>query len=336
MAGPVIADGRVFVRDGEAGVTAFDAASGAERWSIDLTPEIEDSDEGYGGGLAYADGTLFVTTGFGQLVALDPASGQVKWEHVADAPYRAGPAARAGVVIAIDRSDKAQAYDAATGEIRWTIQSGIAGRSALGGGSPAIFTDVSALPFGSGELMLVRTGPGFMMWTGTLVSRGTVDGLKAFTDVTSDPALASGPSIIAGNAGGALAMFDGRSGQRVWQRDFGSLTPVWVAGDTLYAVTTQPAVTRLDVATGETLWRTPLQAWEDPEDEEDPIAYAGPVLAGDQVLVTSSDGRLLTFDAQTGAAGAVAEMSGGSRSGPAVAGGTVYVLTDEGDLLAYR
>ena len=335
MAGPVIADGAVFVRDGEAGVEAFTTA-GADKWSVDLTPEGERARVGYGGGVAFADGKLFVTDGFGQLTALDAASGEELWRVKGSAPYRAAPTARGGMVVAVNRADVAAGFDAATGEKRWEIETGLPNAGNLGGAAPGLATDVAVLPFGSGEVMLVRTGPGFRVWTATVVSLGSTSGLSAFSDITSDPVLAPGPLVIAGNAGGALAMFDGRNGRRVWQRDFGSLSPVWAAGETLYAVTTQPAIVRLDIQTGATLWRTPLDAREDPDDAATGIVYGGPVLAGDRVLATSSDGRLLSFDAQTGAPGQVIEMPGGSRTGPAVAGGTVYVLTDDGDLLAYR
>lgn len=335
MAGPVIADGTIFVRDGEAGVEAF-ATSGSRKWAVDLTPEGEDEEAGYGGGLGYADGKLYVTDGFGQLTALDAATGNELWRVQGTAPYRAAPTARGGMVVAVNRADVAVGLDAATGEERWRIETGLPNAGNLGGAAPGLATDVAVLPFGSGEVMLVRTAQGFRVWTATVVSLGTTSGLSAFSDITSDPVLISGPVVVAGNAGGALAMFDGRNGRRVWQRDFGSLAPVWAAGDTLYAVTTQPAIVRLDLQTGQTLWRTGLEAREDPDDATTRIVYGGPVLAGDRVLTTSSDGRLLSFDAQTGAPGQAIEMPGGSRTGPAVAGGTVYVLTDEGELLAYR
>jgi outer membrane protein assembly factor BamB len=159
--------------------------------------------------------------------------------------------------------------------------------------------------------------------------------LSAFTDVTSGPVVAGG-LIVAGVAGGPLAAIDGRSGRQVWSRRFGSLSPVWVAGDTLFAVTTEPRVLRLDVRDGATLWAQSLDGFEDMEDRTDPITWAGPVLAGGKVWLTSSDGRLLSFDGESGVPEAVIEMPDGSVTGPIAAGGTIYVLTDGGDLLAYR
>jgi outer membrane protein assembly factor BamB len=145
-----------------------------------------------------------------------------------------------------------------------------------------------------------------------------------------------GPLIVAGNAGGAFAAWDARTARRAWQRDFGALGPAWPAGETLYVATSEPSVQRLALVDGRTLWRTELAAWEDPDDREDAIAYGAPVLAGGRVLVTSSDGRLLAFDPETGERLSEIEVPDGSSTGVAVAGGTVYMLTDAGDLLAYR
>ncbi|MGM0586256.1 MAG: PQQ-binding-like beta-propeller repeat protein [Pseudomonadota bacterium] len=335
-AGPVVAQGKVFARDGASAVRAFDPASGRELWAADLTPEDEYAETGYGGGLAWSDGRLFATTGFGEVVALDPESGEELWRHRANAPYRAAPAAADGVVVAVTRNNMARGIDAETGEELWRMESGLARPGNLGLASAAIAQGVTAVPFGSGELMLVRLREGLGLWTVTLVSRGSGEGMSVFPDVASDPVLVSGPMVIAGNAGGALAAYDARNARRLWQRDFGSLSPVWAAEGTAWVTTSRPSVERIDLEDGHTLWRADLPAWEDPEDREGSISYAGPVLAGGRVLVTSSDGRLLAFDPQTGERLGDIAMPAGSSTGPAVAGGTVYVLTDEGDLLAYR
>ena len=68
----------------------------------------------------------------------------------------------------------------------------------------------------------------------------------------------------------------------------------------------------------------------------DPIADAGPVVVGGRLLLTDSLGNLLSFDAVSGAAQAGARVDGGSLTGPVVADGTVYVLSDNGTLYAYR
>jgi outer membrane protein assembly factor BamB len=98
----------------------------------------------------------------------------------------------------------------------------------------------------------------------------------------------------------------------------------------------EPRLLRLDAATGRTMWARTLEGFEDMEDREDPITWAGPVLAGDRVWITSSDGRLLAFDGVSGEPRDAIEMPGGSVTGPIAYDGAIYVQIDDGELLAYR
>ena len=73
---PVVADGKVFVLDAKAYVTAFDAYSGEKLWETPLRQygwQYELSTP------AYADGKLYVATKGGVVYALDADSGVVLW-----------------------------------------------------------------------------------------------------------------------------------------------------------------------------------------------------------------------------------------------------------------
>src|SRR5437899_3025752 len=90
---PVVADGKVFAKDAESTVTAFNAETGQRSWSVTLKPEkARDTDE-FGGGLAYYGGRLFVTTGFAAIFSLDPADGKEIWSSTVSAPVRGAPLA---------------------------------------------------------------------------------------------------------------------------------------------------------------------------------------------------------------------------------------------------
>ena len=93
---------------------------------------------------------------------------------------------------------------------------------------------------------------------------------------------------------------------------------------------------RLSARDGRTLWANQMPAYEDQEDLENPISYSGPVLVDGRLLLTDSVGNLLSFDALTGAAQEGADIGDGSMTGPVVANGTVYVLSDDGTLYAFR
>jgi outer membrane protein assembly factor BamB len=60
------------------------------------------------------------------------------------------------------------------------------------------------------------------------------------------------------------------------------------------------------------------------------------VLAGGRLWVASSDGFLRGFSPVNGALVQAVPVPGGAASAPVVAGRTLYVVTSEGRLLAYR
>ncbi|MFN3260802.1 MAG: PQQ-binding-like beta-propeller repeat protein [Pikeienuella sp.] len=84
------------------------------------------------------------------------------------------------------------------------------------------------------------------------------------------------------------------------------------------------------------LWSVPLLEHDDPDDRTGAFAYGAPAPAGGRLLLTSSDGALLSLDPATGAAGASVPISGLSGVPTVVADGTVYVVTTGGELVALR
>ncbi len=333
---PVAGGGRVYTLDAAAELRAFDAGSGALVWSASLVPnEDEDGEEGFGGGLALAGDRVVATTGFGEVLALSAASGEILWRRRFGAPFRAGPAVERGVVVAVTRASEAFALSLADGAVRWRAQGVASDAGYLGGASPAIGGGGAVLPFASGELVAVDLASGRRFWGAVITGGRRGLARAAITDLTGDPVIL-GPLVVSANQSGRTAALETGSGRRVWTRALGSTQPLWAAGDTLWMMSDAAELLRLDGATGRTLWRRALPAFEDEEDREDPITYSGPVLVSGRVLVTDNLGNLWSFDARTGAGEVAVDLPEGSITGPVIAEGTVFVLDDEGGLHAYR
>src|SRR5690606_25871389 len=76
---PVIGAGLLFVVDTAGNVHAFDAATGARRWSHLIEVERELRNATFGGGVSFADGRVYATNGAGDVVALDAQTGSEIW-----------------------------------------------------------------------------------------------------------------------------------------------------------------------------------------------------------------------------------------------------------------
>jgi outer membrane protein assembly factor BamB len=332
---PIILGGNIYTLDAGAELTSFDASSGSRNWRVSLAHEAEAGKEGFGGGLAADGGTIYAATGFGEVLAVSAASGEILWRQSFGAPFRAAPAAAGGLVVAVTRDNRAVGLDGATGKVRWRMQAASSDAGLLGGASPAISGRLVALPFASGELVGIDGGAGRRLWSAVLSGGRKGLARSAITDISGDPVVV-GPFVIAANQSGRMIAIDGRSGQRVWTRNVGSASPIWAAGETVFMVSDTAEVMRISARDGSTLWATQMPAFKDQKDLKNPISYSGPVLVNGRLLLTDSRGNLLSFDALTGVEGSGAKIDGGSVTGPVVANGTVYVLSDNGTLYAFR
>ena len=79
-----------------------------------------------------------------------------------------------------------------------------------------------------------------------------------------------------------------------------------------------------------------LPQWEDEDKKKDPIFWAGPVLAGDRLIVISSDGEAISVSPYTGLPLGHVGFPDGVFINPIVADRTLFVLTDVADLIALR
>ncbi len=331
---PVVADGRVFMMDAGTRLSAVDASTGSQIWTFDVEPEKE-SAGGSGGGVTYDRGRLYVSTGYAQVIAVEAESGKEVWRQTLTAPLRAGPTVGAGRVFAVTVDNQIHALDAATGRRQWA-HSGIAETAGIfGGASPALEGNIVIAAFSSGEIFALRTDNGRMLWSDSLAGALRADPVSSLADIRGLPVIDRGQVFAASNAGRIVAI-DLRSGGRIWDQNFGSLSTPWVAGDFIYLVTVDGELACLTRRDGRVRWVTQLQRFRDEKAKRGRIVWTGPVLVGSRLFLVNSEGEGLSVSPLTGEIETRVRLPGPVFVSPIVANRVVYVLTDNGDLVALR
>ena len=79
-----------------------------------------------------------------------------------------------------------------------------------------------------------------------------------------------------------------------------------------------------------------MPTWEDPEDKTGHILWTGPLLGSDRLVVAGSHGQALAVSPYSGKILGAAEMPDSVSIAPVAAGGTLYFLSDDAELVAYR
>lgn len=334
LAEPIVADGMVFTLDSESLVTAFSEDNGSKVWRSDLTPD-EDDDNLFGGGVAVAEGKVFVTTPFAKVIALDEKTGEKVWEVSAPAPMRSAPAVSDGRIFTVTIDNQLVVYATDDGRRLWSNAGVEEAAGLLGGTTPAVLGDVVVAAYTSGELLAFDVVDGRSLWSDNLAGKQRGDAVAALTDIRGRPVIDRDLVIAIGN-GGVMAAIDLKRGGRVWDASFGGTQSPWVAGDFIYILTNNSEVICLTRADGRIKWVQQLPQFEDPVDHSDPIYWSGPVLVQDRLLITGSNGVAVAVSPYTGVVLGKQELPDRSHLPPVVANQTVFMLSDDADLIALR
>lgn len=335
LARPIAAAGKVFVVDAEGTVFAIEMDSGREVWRFE--PEDIDDDDGFlGGGLAYEGGWLFVTLSSGEVLGLDADDGTEVWRQELLLPLRAAPTVAGGLVLVLSADNQLYALDGVTGRPIWRHAGFVEAAGMLGGPSPAVDRGIVVVPHSSAEIYALRLDTGNQLWNDAVQRPRRTLALAEINDIDGAPVIADGHVYVAG-VGGQMAAIELRRGLRAWDLDLASGETPWVVGDYVYVVSDRGEVLCIVRRNGRVRWVSPLPRLSDPDDPgSEPIVWSGPILVSDRLLLAGSDGRLVALSPYGGEVLGEIDLDAPVLLAPIVANRTVYVLTEEADLIALR
>lgn len=326
----VIGEGKAFAMDAFGKVSAVDAKTGALVWSQETAPEGKNT-EGLGGGLAYDKDVVYATSSFGDVLALKAQDGKILWRTSVIAPVRIAPTVKDGRVFVSTISNELAAIDAKSGKILWS-HGGIAeAASLLGGGAPAVADNVVVVTYSSGEIYAIRAENGHPLWSETLTSVIGVDSVSSIPHIVAAPVIDRDLVFTIGH-GGRMAAIDLKSGVQVWQREISGISTPAVVGGFIFLIDIDGNILCLKRDTGQIHWAVPLPKTQNGGEK---VIWSGPVVAGGSLVLTGTGGEILFLSPKDGKEQKKLKASSSISLPPVLADGTLYVLTDSADLIAW-
>lgn len=273
----------------------------------------------------------------GNVYGLDPETGETRWTTQVDgeidaaasffALVPAGPVdgwkdeslEQALRVLVTSQDGNLRCLSASDGQRLWTYETGdqIRCGASIGGGRTFLGGCDGGL-----HLVDLKTGKG-------VGEPFSLDGPTGST-----PAV-SGQDVFLPTMGGIVYRFslsdakpsgpDSAAGNPVWQYQDPDMameyrSDVAVGPDRVIATSKQKQVDALDRETGALLWRKTLRRRAD----------ASPLIAGDDVWIASTDGRLIRLSLQSGEERWSYEIRGSFLAAPALVGDRLVIADDEG------
>ena len=196
--------------------------------------------------------------------------------------------------------------------------------------------------YASGELVALQAANGNEIWSGSLTRIARTSALSEIRDIAGRPVVYKG-SVYAGGHSGVAAAVDQRTGDAKWQLPIVTMATPWAAGDVVYFVSKAGEVVCVARDSGQVYWIRDLNEGKRQTREtrflgrqvRDSAYWTGVVMASGRLITVSSDGRAAAIDAKTGAVLSYLKLGrGAALITPMAAAGMVYVVTDNGELIA--
>ncbi len=316
-ASPVYAAGIVYFASGGT-LYAVSATDGTVRWKY---PKEGKAQTYFATTPAISGGALYLTDDNGQVYRLDAATGQEIWRKKLEGAIRSAPVISSGVVYFGSGNNHCYALSADSGQVIWDAPTDGAVTT-----SPTITGGLAVFTSSDNNVYSLSARNGHKAWS------------VAFdADPSIVPIVFDGTSLYV-TAGDTIYRLNPSNGaqEAPIKLPTNVLLPPTVSGDAIYVITQNNIVYAL--SGGRERWRAAL----------DSAATAPPLLTGNLLLVPTQAGVISGYNAGSGklqwryvvqASATDSQPKAASTevfAAPIVADGTLYVVSDDGTLSAFR
>lgn len=332
---PLISGTVVYTLDAEGILGAYNLKDGENIWRVELVAENSNiSDTALkGAGLATDGENIYVTTGFGSVVAVKAKDGAKVWENSLRTPIRIAPVIADNKIFVQSADNHFFTMNAKDGELLWDYDIAMENTMIVGGATAAYCKalDVVLIGFSNGDIQAFNASLGTPLWTDSMVSNRQAYSSTYLHSIKASPVVEGETAYVLGNAD-VMAAIDIRNGSRIWEKEVGGIATPLLSGNTLFAVSNDNDLLAIDKKNGNILWATPIELGG----KSTEVTPFSPILLNNQLVVTLSNGRVITYNPKDGKKINVVELDENLNSAPIAAQGYVIFVTDKAKLLAYK
>lgn len=317
---PVYSSGSLYAADHKGLLMAMDANSGNKLWEIKTKLPFT-------GGPGISDNLLLMGTQDGEVFAFDATTGTQRWSATVTSEVLAAPAVADGIVVVRCIDGRVFGLDADTGQRVWIYDHNVPLLTLRGNAPLLLRAGVVFVGYDGGQVVALKQNDGTLMWEQTLVTTEGRTELERLSDIDGQLVFIASDLLVSSYKN-RLASLAADSGRLLWFKDVSSATGVSVDRVNLTLSDKDGNVWLLDRRNGAESWK------------HDQLLRRGltrPVFYGSFIVVGDQDGYLHWINIDDGEFAAREKVGGKGFSGPPlVVGNTLYVMTQKGELTAFR
>ncbi len=305
-ASPVVTDGKVFVADVFGKLYCVNESDGKEIWK-------KNYDTGFAASPSIRNKRLFIGDVEGNLYGIDTETGKEIWKQETGGTISGSIAFYKNDVLATSQDGKLHCFTA-DGKPKWAY---------------ATEDQVQCSPTVAGERTFLGGCDGQLHIVDLNTGKAAKDPLPLGGPTGSTPAV-SGDKAFLPIMDGAVLAFDWKKSKELWRhldedRPQEYRCSAAVTKDLVIVSSQFKQVDAISIETGKRKWRYTLKRRAD----------ASPVIAGDDVWIAATDGRLIRLGLNDGKEKWKFEIRGSFIASPAIANGRLYIPDEDGVLRCF-
>lgn len=336
---PTVDGGRVYAADDDGNLMALDAATGKRIWiasaiAVEATGNKlvfwrqQTVETGLTGSPGVGNGLVVVGGRNGEVVAFNADTGEKRWSAKVSSEVLSRPLVLPTRVIVRSNDGRVFAFDATDGSRKWVFDRGLPTLSVRGNSSPIGASGLAYIGYDDGTLVALRDEDGLRVWEQMIAEPDGRTELERMADIDGEVAL-DGDQLYVVSYHDKVMALSAATGQQLWTHDVGSYAGLAVTADRVLISDKIGDVWALDRATGNSLWKQNVLEYRQ---------LTSPVVQGNYAVVGDLEGYLHWLKLDTGdVAGRERVESAALRGTPQVsADGVLYAVSNEGKLAAYK
>jgi len=318
--GPAYDSGVLYAADYEGRLVAVDAETGSRNWALKTK-------QPFSGGPGLDAGHLYMGTIEGRVIAYDRAGGAELWNAQVSSEVLSPPASADGIVAVRCIDGRVFGLDAVSGRRIWIYDHKVPLLTLRGNGNLLIRAGILFVGYDDGSVVALRLSDGSVLWSQNIVSPEGRTELDRMADIGQQMVIVASDLIVSSYKSRVVSLA-ADSGRLLWFKEISSVTGIQVDRTDLAVSEKNDDLWMLDRRNGATTWKV---------DQLTNRGLTRPAFYGDYVVVGDSEGYLHWLDTEIGSFVA-RERAGrkGFAAAPLAIGTTLYVLTHDGKLIAYR
>ena len=254
-----------------------------------------------------------------------------------ESPIRIAPTVTDKMLIVQTVDNSLYALDKNNGQEIWRF--GVAHEDTViaGGASPAYDAadNVVVAGFSNGEVVVLNAAIGTPLWSQMLVSNKQARATTEINTIGAYPIVEDGIIYAISNSDVMLAL-DMRTGDKIWEKEIGSMQNMLMAGDYLFTISNRNILYAVDKFAGSIAWSLDIRDYLDEEEAEAAVYAAPPLMLNGEILLAFSNGKVLKIDARQGVVTAKTELGIDISNGLIAAQQKVIAVSDDADVIVFE